>query len=657
MNYASLLLAPLLLAPVDASNAGPRPAQRQPAIESRVAPILTIAGKRFRDLNKNGRLDRYEDWRLPVAQRIDDLVAKMTVAEKAGLMMFASHSGFVGPNGTLREELAPLPPGALKSPVNVTGVPGFDRADKPSPRVLLLEKHVRWMAVSAGGKPGDAARWANNMQALAEQDRLGIPVVLAADPIHTTNRLPGGSLPPPDRVKITSDWPDQIGLAAIGDAALVERFGRIGAAEYRAIGLRMVINPMVDVATEPRWNRIPGTFGEDAALAARLGAAYVRGFQGARIGSNSVLTIIKHFPGDGPVENGIDPHNVYGQRFVYPARNLAYHLEPFKAGIAAGATGVMTAYGIPTGIDTVGSSFSKRVVTDMLRGDLGFNGIVVTDWLHAQPWGVENLSKRDRQGRMIKAGVDQFGGEHETEYVIELVKLGRVSQARLDQSARRILKPMFELGLFENPYVDAEAADAILNAPAYAAAAMDAQRRAIVLLKNQAATLPLAPAAKLSLKGFDKPPAAFAARLAASDATADAIVVKVNAPYRVNETGKAFFKGTHEGPVSFVGADNESDLHAIRAAVKTGKPVIVVISMERPSVLSEFIDGVGAVVATFGSGDAAVADILTGRARPTGNLPFDLPADDVSVATQHEDAPHDFARTAFRQGFGLTYDK
>lgn len=655
MKYGYLLLAPVLMAPAFASESAPPPAVPQPKVESRVVPILTVAGLRFRDLNKNNRLDPYEDWRLPVRDRVNDLVGRMNVAEKAGLMMFASHSGFVGPDGSLREELAPLPPGALNSPVNVSGVPGFDRADKPSPKALLLQKHVRWMAVAAGGKPSDAARWANNMQALAEQDRLGIPVVLAADPIHTTNRLPGGSLPPPDRVKITSDWPDQAGLAAIGDTALVERFGRIGAAEYRALGLRMVINPMVDVSTEPRWNRIPGTFGEDAEAAGRLGAAYVRGFQGSRIGADSVLTVLKHFPGDGPVEKGFDPHNVYGQRFVYPAKQLVYHVKPFKPGIAAGAAAVLTAYGIPDGVDTVASSYSKPVVTGMLRGDLGFDGIVVTDWIHAQPWGVESLSKRDRQARMIEAGVDQFGGEHETSYVIELVKLGRVSEARIDQSARRILKPMFELGLFENPYVDAEAADRILNAPAFKAAAEEAQRRAIVLLKNREALLPLAPGAKLALKGFTTPPAALRNHLAASDADADAIVVKVNAPYRVNNTGQSFFKGTHEGPVSYRGADNEADLKAIQAAVATGKPVIVVVSMERPSVLGEFIDGVDAVLATFGSGDAAVVDILTGAARPSGRLPFDLPADDASVDTQKEDAPYDFARTAFRQGFGLTY--
>lgn len=631
------------------------PAQLQPRIESRVAPILTIGGSQFRDLNKNGRLDPYEDWRLPVARRVNDLVRRMNSAEKAGLMMFASHSGFVGPNGTLREELAPLPPGALKSPVNVTGVPGFDRADKPSPRVLLLDKHVRWMAVAAGGTPGDAARWANNMQAMAETDRLGVPIVLAADPIHTTNRLPGGALPPPDRVKITSDWPDQIGLAAIGNPMLTENFGRIAAAEYRAIGLRMVINPIVDTVTEPRWNRIPGTFGEDGQIVATLAAAYIRGFQGPRIGPETVLTSAKHFPGDGPVERGMDPHNVYGQKLVYPAGRIAEHVAPFRNAIAAGAVSIMTSYGIPVGIDTVASAFSKRVVTGMLRGQLGYRGIVLSDWLHAQPWGVESLSKRDREGRMIAAGVDQFGGEHETSYILDLVKNGLVSKARLNQSARRILQPMFELGLFENPYVDPDAAGRIVNGPAFRAAADVAQRRAIVLLKNANGLLPLKPGARVLLNGFAAPPAPLASRVASDAATADAIIVKVNAPYRVNETGKAFFKGTHEGPLIYRGADNESDLNAINAAAATGKPVIVVISMERPSVLSEFIDRTGAVIATFGSGDAAVSDIVTGAFRPTGKLPFDLPADEASVEAQREDAPHDFARTAFHQGFGLSY--
>jgi beta-glucosidase len=636
------------------ANGGPAGANTQPKVESRVAPILTVAGQRFRDLNKNGRLDPYEDWRLPTDRRIVDLIARMTVAEKAGLMMFASHSGFVGPNGTLRDELAPPPPGALKSPVNIAGVPGFDRGDKPSPRVLVIDKHVRWIATSPGGTPGDAARWSNAIQALAESDRLGIPMLLAADPIHTTNRLPGGSLPPPDRVKITSSWPDQIGLAAIGDARVVESFGRIGAAEYRALGYRMVINPLADVTTEPRWNRIPGTFGEDAGLSARLVAAYVKGFQAATLDTGSVLTVVKHFPGDGPVRDGLDPHNPYGQHLIYPGGMQAYHLQPFRAGIAAGTAAIMTSYGIPDGIDTVASAFSKPLVTGLLRGTLGYRGIVVSDWLHAMPWGVEALSKRDREERMIAAGVDQFGGEHETSYVLDLVKAGSVSVARIDASVRRILKPMFAIGLFENPYVDPAEAERVVRSPAFTAAAADAERRAIVLLKNDA-VLPLKPGVRLFLSGFAAPPATLASRVTGTAAEADAMVVKVNAPYRVNMTGKSFFKGTHEGPVSYAGADNASDLAAIKMAVASGKPVVVVISMERPSVVADFVGNVGALVATFGSDDAAVADILTGAARPSGKLPFDLPADEAAVEAQKADAPHDFARTAFRQGFGLTY--
>jgi len=618
-------------------------------------PLLKIDGKTFKDLDRNGRLDPYEDWRLPADERVDDLLRRMTLPEKAGMMMFAANSGFVGPNGTVLKKLAPLPPGALKSPVNVAGVPGFDRADKPSPEALIRDKHVRWIAVSVGGKPSDAARWANHIQEIAEGDRLGIPVVLASDPIQTTNRLPGGALPPPDRRKITSSWPDQIGLGAIGDAAVVRRFGRIGAAEFRALGLRMVLNPMADVTTEPRWNRIPGTFGEDAALNAKLVAAYVVGFQGRTLGPDSVLTAVKHFPGDGPVKDGFDPHNPYGKHLTYPAGMLDYHLEPFRAGIAAGTTTIMTSYGIPDGIDTVGSAFSKPVVTGLLRGRLGFKGIVLSDWLRAMPWGVENLSVEQREALMIAAGVDQFGGEHEPRYLIDLVKKGEVSEARLNESVRRLIKPMFEIGLFENPYVDPAAADRIVDSPAYAAAGAQAQRDAIVLLKNRDAILPLKPGVKLFLSGFEKTPALLASRVVRDMSRADAIVVKVEAPYVVDKTGTAFFKVTHQGPLVYRGADNAADLTRIEKAATTGKPVIVVIGMERPAVLSEWADRAAAILATFGSDDDAVADILTGSAAPRGKLPFDLPADEASVGHQKEDAPHDFARALFRQGFGLTY--
>jgi beta-glucosidase len=627
----------------------------QPQIVARAAPVITVQGLRFKDLNRDGVLQPYEDWRLPAARRADDLIGRMSLPEKAGMMMHAAHTGFQGPGGVVLRELAPPPPGALRSPVNVAGVPGFDRADKPSPYDLILQKNVRWISTSPGGTPGDTARWTNNLQEIAEGSRLGVPVMISADPVQTTNRMPGGALPPPDRKKLTSSWPDQIGLAVADDPILVERFGQIAGAEYRALGFRMVINPMADLATEPRWNRIAGTFGEDANKAAVFVAAYVRGFQGDKLSPSSVLAVVKHFPGEGPVAGGMDPHQAYGRFQVYPAGMLDYHLVPFRAGIAAGAAAVMPSYGIPQGVDTVGMSFSRKIVTGLLRQRLKFRGIVLSDWLHAMPWGVESLDKAQRERRMIEAGVDQFGGEHEPAYLIALVRDGQVSERRLDQSLRRILPPMFELGMFENPYVDAAAADAIVNSPEFRAVAEAAQRRAIVVLKNQAGVLPLAPGAKLFLAGFNQPPAAFAARGVASAAQADVVIVKVNAPYVLHQGADAFFKGTHEGPLVYAGADNAGDLDAIRSAAATGKPVVVVMSMERPAVLSEFLGDVSAMVATFGSDDAAAADILTGAARPTGKLPFDLPADMAAVEQQKEDAPHDFARVLFKSGFGLTY--
>ena len=629
----------------------------QADIVARAVPVVIADGLRFKDLDRNGRLDPYEDWRLPAVRRADDLLARMTLEEKAGMMMHAANSGFFGPGGTVLSVAAPPPPGALKPPVNVPGVPGFDRADKPSPAELIGKNNVRWINTSPGGTPEEAARWANGIQELAEGTRLGIPVMLTADPVQTTNRMPGGGLPPPERHKITSSWPDQVGLAAIGDPAVVREFGRIAAAEYRALGFRVILNPMADLATEPRWNRIPGTFGEDAELSAKLVAAYVSGFQGARLGPESVLTIVKHFPGEGPVAHGLDPHNPYGRFQVYPGGQLQYHLQPFRAAFAAGAAGVMTSYAIPEGIDTVAVSFSKLTVGGLLRRDLRFDGIVLTDWLHAMPWGVESLSKRDRELKMIAAGIDQLGGEHDPRYLIELGRQGLISPRRFDDSVRRLLIPMFELGLFENPYVDPVRAAVIVNSPEFREQGESAQRKAIVLLKNNDDLLPLEARQKVFLSGFAAAPAALATRRVAEMSAADVVIVKVNAPYALRGDGKSFFRETHEGTLAYEGAENAAELERIRLAMHSGKPVVVVMSMERPAVLSEFIEGVAAVLATFGSGDAAVADLLTGLAAPVGHLPFDLPADWASAQAQREDMPHDFAHTLFRTGFGLSFKR
>ncbi|MGA3682810.1 glycoside hydrolase family 3 protein [Pseudomonas graminis] len=625
----------------------------QPVLGSMIKPLLTIDGLQFRDLNGNGRLDPYEDWRLSVDARAKDLVARMSVEEKAGMMMHAVNFGYFGPGGSVLEVLAPPPPGSLKSPVNVTGVPGFDRSDKPSPATLINTYHVRWINSSPGGTPRDAATWANNIQKMAEAQPLGIPVILSADPVQTTNRLPGGSLPPPDRVKITSNWPDQIGLAAIGSTDVVEKFGRIAAAEYRALGFRMVINPIADISSEPRWNRIPGTFGENRKQTSRLVSAYVTGFQGTKLNSDSVLAVVKHFPGDGPVKDGLDPHQSYGSHLIYPGGRLEDHIEPFKAAIKSGTGAIMTTYGIPTALDNVGAAFSKKVVTGLLRDKLGYRGIVLSDWLHAMPWGVESLTKEQRELRMVQAGIDQFGGEHDPRMLIDLVRTGQVTPQRLDQSVERLLKPMFAIGQFEQPYVDPENAARVVKSASFEAAALDAQRRSIVLLKNEPKVIPTFDK-KLWLVGFSAIPEGFAGRVASREEDADVIVVKVNAPYVVNNTGNSFFKGTHEGTLDYAGADNRDELDQILAAAKTEKPVVVAMSLERPAVLGSFLGQVSGMLATFGSGDQALLQIVTGASKASGHLPFSLPASSHDVEVQRADVADDFPNTQFHMGFGIT---
>lgn len=171
-------------------------------------------------------------------------------------------------------------------------------------------------------------------------------------------------------------------MAAIGDPALVEQFADIARQEYLAVGLRVALHPQIDLATEPRWCRIGGTFGEDADLTARLVTAYIRGFQTEHLGPASVATMIKHFPGGGPQLDGEDPHFAYGREQVYPGGHFDYHLRPFRAAIAAGGSQMMPYYGMPIGTpyEEVGFGFNRGVITGLLREQLGFDGIVCTDW-------------------------------------------------------------------------------------------------------------------------------------------------------------------------------------------------------------------------------------------------------------------------------------
>lgn len=651
-------------------------AASQPVVEGRKAPVITKDGLKFRDLNKNGAVDPYEDWRLPVERRIEDLLSRMTLEEKAGLMIHSSLAGFTGPNG----EVLGLPAaggrggrgGAAAGPVNRAmqgpeNMNNVERMDAPNPNELILTRNVRWILVrpNAGETPDITARFHNSLQEMAEGSRLGIPIVFSTDPRHSARPYGAADVAP-----ALSQWPDQLGLGAARDPEITRRFGQIAAEEFRAVGIRCTLAPMADTATEPRWNRINGTFGEDAELNATLIKAYVEGFQGKQLGPESVMTVTKHFPGDGPTKDGYDPHNSYGKWTIYPGNNFDYHLIPFKAAFEAGTGGIMGGYFIPVGKDTVAINFSKVMLNGLLREKMGYQGLVVTDWLRNMPWGVEKLSEKDRQKTMILAGVDQIGGDNDPKYIIANAKDGGLPVAMIDMAARRALKPMFQMGVFENPYVDPAHAKAVVASRPFMEAGYSAQLKASVLLKNANGLLPATAGKKIYVENIGAAVAARYGTVVNTPKEADIAIIRVDSPATTYPYGGAFAPGgaargaapSTPGPVpqfgvtlAYSNSANWNQLEAIRKLAASGTPTVVVVNMDRPVILTEFIDSVGAVFANFGSNEQATMDLIFGKASPSGKLPFDLPGDMPSVMAQAADVPFDMVNPAFKFGFGLGY--
>jgi beta-glucosidase len=601
------------------------------------AQQLTAGGITFRDLNTNGKLDPYEDPRRSIDERVEDLLAQMTLEEKAGLM-FHMIAG-VNPDGSL-------------NPPNT----GFGRGAPISEMVgAQLLNHFN---VHALPQPRLAAQWYNNLQALAESTRLGIPVTISSDPRHAFSNNPATSF----FAGAFSQWPEPIGLAAAGDDALVEQFGDIARQEYVALGIRVALHPMADLATEPRWARINGTFGEDAQLSARLTAAYIRGFQGATLGPDSVACMTKHFPGGGPQKDGEDPHFPYGREQVYPGDNFDYHLIPFEAAFAAGTAQIMPYYGMPIGLDLeeVGFGFNADVIAGLLREKYGFDGVVCTDWgllndsdiggrvMVARAWGVEHLSVAERAKKALDAGVDQFGGEACPELIVELVRSGQIAESRIDESVRRLLRDKFRLGLFDNPYVDLDAAEQLVGNESFRAAGAEAQRRAIVLLKNNG-VLPARGTPKLYVENIAPEVAALYGQVVQSVEDADLAILRLAAPFDQRD-GNFLERLFHAGDLAFK-PDERRRILSILAKV----PSIVDIYLDRPAVIPEIAAEAAALLANFGASDAAVLDVIFGRYAPSGKLPFELPSSVEAVQQQKSDLPYDSENPLFAFGHGLTY--
>jgi beta-glucosidase len=451
-------------------------------------------------------------------------------------------------------------------------------------------------------------------------------------------------------------------LAAIGSTELVQHFADIARQEYVAVGLRLALHPQIDLATEPRWSRISGGFGEDADVTSKLVQAYIRGFQGEQLGPESVSTMTKHFPGGGPQKDGEDPHFAYGREQVYPGNNFEYHLKPFRAAIAAGAAQIMPYYGMPvdTQYEAVAFGYNKGIITGLLRGELGFDGIVCTDWglvtdaiilgqpMPARAWGVEHLDELSRVEMILAAGCDQFGGEARPELVVQLVEEGRISEERIDLSVRRLLQEKFILGLFDNPYVDPDHAAVTVGKAEFVAAGEDAQRRAYTLLTNRDQILPLDGPCRLYVEGLSAEVASQYGEVVGDPADADVALLRLKAPYEPRPGGfEAMF---HAGSLEFPAA--ERDHHA---AVCSAVPTIADVYLDRPAVLAQLADEAAALLGSYGSSDKAFLDIVFGVAQPEGSLPFDLPRSMAAVEASRSDVPFDTADPVFRFGHGTRY--
>lgn len=596
--------------------------------------------------SSSGTSAPYRDPSLPVEARIDDLLARMTLAEKAGQMF---------------QQMVP------PTPVDVAD-PSFGI---PCVRELVADRHLTHVNLfGAAATAGDIARWHNEVQDVAAGTRLGIPVTVASDPRHAFSDNPGTAA----MAGPFSQWPEAMGLAAIGSEQLVEEFADTARREYLAVGIRSGLHPQIDLVTEPRWSRAVGTFGEDSDLSGRLGAAYVRGFQGPVLGPGSVATMPKHFPGGGPQLDGEDPHFDYGKDQVYPGGRFDYHLAPFVPVLAAGARQVMPYYGRPVGLEIdgvpvpeVGFGFNRTVITDVLRGRLGFDGVVCTDWglitdmevlghpMPARAWGLEHATRHERVLAVLDAGCDQFGGEHCPDLVVDLVGRGLLPEHRLDVSVRRLLRVKFALGLFENPFVDPDLADAVVGAPDAVAAGAAAQRASITVLTRAAdgpASLAPAPvtgtAADLAVYAPSIDPALLRrhARVVDDPREADLAVLRLKAPFEARTT-TPFESYFHAGRLEYTPEELAPVLAVCRAV-----PTVVDVHLDRPAVLTPLAEAAATLVADYGAGDDALLDVVFGLATARGRLPFDLPSSAAAVEASPTDAPFATAAPLFRFGHG-----
>ena len=444
--------------------------------------ILTVDGFAFKDLNQNGVLDPYEDWRLDADTRAENATSLLETEQMIGFLQMGNDS--MGGEAELNDNVK-----------------------------LSLEQGIRSFGHSPSNTIKVRVAFNNALQAYAEGLTIGIPVDRQGEP-----DLDG-----------TSAWPSNLAMASTFNPEIAWQYAVTRAQEYRAMGVTSGNFPQVDLTTDPRWQRTSGTFGEDPALNRDMVNAYVNGLQSTYAadgtdlgwGVDSFITYVKHFPGDGNGESGRESHHFSGQYTVEPGGQRLSDLLPFYTafnldGLTKSSGGVMTSYSI--GLDQdgnglggqrVGSTYDSYVVDYLLRDLLGFEGVVVTDYgviSSFAPWGVENLTEPERLLMMIEnPGNDKAGNYRNYENVVAAVdmyreKYGEVElRKRLTLTAVRAIRNMIHLGLFENPYLTASESIEKFATPEQKAAGLNAQMSSVIMLKNNDNLIKQAGAEKLTV--------------------------------------------------------------------------------------------------------------------------------------------------------------
>ncbi len=617
----------------------------QPTLSSRSVPILQADGISYRDLDRSGTLTPYEDWRLSAQRRAADLLSRMTLEQKAGLLV----------HGTLSSTAT-----GYNAPANAQLIGGA--------------KHMTTFITRLAAAPRALAEANNGVQEQAEAEPLGIPALISTDPRNGFSVTQGQTV---QRVGTTA-FPDFDGMGAAGDPALTKAYGDVVRREYRAVGIQEGLSPQADLATEPRWTRIDGTFGSDPEAVKAQVQAYIEGAQGGDDGAgpDGAAQVVKHFAGYGAQVNGYDSHYYYGRFAAFPGGAFAQHLIPYEGAFAAGADGVMPTYSILQDlqvdgrpVEQVGAGFNRYLLQDLLRTRFGFDGVVVSDfgitgncpaecqanqppssfigsWGVGMPWGVEGLSVVQRFGKAIEAGVDQVGGSNEPANVVQAVQDGVLSQTRVDQAAAGVLEQKVELGLFESPYVDAGAAATTAGTPELQRIGDEAQARSLTLLRNEGDVLPVDASARPTayLNGVSADAArARGLRVVSTPGEADLAIVRLTDPRGGADLTDLDFKGT------------EPDFQALKAAHDAGVPTVAVPKLSRPLILTEVERDADAVLANYGVSDEVLLDTIIGARSPGGRLPFELPSSPEAVDRQQPDVPNDSVAPLHPVGFGLSY--